>query len=139
MAAGDLAGEGQQVQQRQGERALAAAALADDGQHLAGLQVEADVLDGADDALLGEEGGAEVLDAEDGLGHRALPGDDERAQEAAPSPVSITALGMRGWSSMRHRLAVTCANARRLTSFRPATPPVPGAAISRTATLVGLC
>ena len=49
--------------------ALARAGLADDAEHLAALELERDAVDGVNDAVLGRELDAEVLDLEQPLGH----------------------------------------------------------------------
>ena len=58
--------------------ALARAGLADDPQHLAALQLEADAVDGLDDSVLGGELDLQVLDLDQALGH--LGGPDPRVE-----------------------------------------------------------
>ena len=65
LALGDAAGVRQDAHDRIGRHALAAAALAHDAQHLAGIQVVGDTVDGPDLAGVGIEGGVQVLDLQD--------------------------------------------------------------------------
>ena len=58
-----------QAHDRERGHRLAAAGLADDPERLALLDREADAVDGAHDALAGEEVGAEVVDFEQGHGY----------------------------------------------------------------------
>ena len=64
LARGDAAGPFDQLQDRLHGHALAAAAFADDAEHLAGHDVEAGAVDGAHQPLVHREGDAEVADRE---------------------------------------------------------------------------
>ena len=64
LARGDAARPLDELQDRLHGHALAAAALADDAQHLAGHDVEAGAVDGAHQALVEREGDAQVADRE---------------------------------------------------------------------------
>src|SRR6185503_12800503 len=90
----DAAGSGiDQPQDAARERALARAGLADDGEHLARMDLEVHVVDGVDDGVAAEEpavGGEvlhETLDAQDrlaGLRRRDLVGERNLAHAAPP-------------------------------------------------------
>src|SRR3989304_5096846 len=66
---------------RQGGDALAAARLADDADGLAVADLIRDAVDGLDGAVLGEEGGAQVL----GLGEGSIRSVDGHAPTSSPA------------------------------------------------------
>ena len=70
VAAGDLAGQLDQAEQRLGGDALARAALADQPERLAAVDVEGHAADGLDHAAPREEVDAQVLDVEQRRGQR---------------------------------------------------------------------
>src|SRR5688500_15489249 len=91
---------GQQTHDRHEDLALARAGFADDAKRLAGLDREADVVDGADGALRGGEGGVEVADVEDG-GHAARVPQRSLGSRASRSPSPMKLRQSRVTASMR--------------------------------------
>src|SRR5215217_1772830 len=78
----------QEAQDRQRRHRLAAARLADDAERLAGFEVERDAVDGAHDAVAGEEMGREVADLEEAHMRLASRGS---SRSRSPSPSMFTA------------------------------------------------
>src|SRR5205823_3293308 len=71
LALDDDVGIVDQAEQRQHADALARSRLADDAEHLAGMQLEVETVDRLHHALLGAEGDAEPAQREQRLGHAA--------------------------------------------------------------------
>ena len=81
----------QQPQDRQRGDALAAAGFADDAERLAGIDREADAVDGARDAVLGEEMRLEPVDGEDRLHRYIRRASRGSSRSRSPSPTRLTA------------------------------------------------
>ena len=64
VSGGDPAGIGQNLHDGIGRHALAGAGLAHDAEHLAGVEIERNAVDGVDFAGIGKEGGVQILHAQ---------------------------------------------------------------------------
>ena len=87
-------GDGDQPQDRQRRDALAAAALADDRQRLAGHDVKRHAVDRAHDAVAGEEPGPQIVDLEQRLVATAAAGGGSAATLATGSAALAIAAHM---------------------------------------------
>lgn len=80
VAAGNLGGRRQNLQQGIGRHGLAAPAFADDAHGLAGVDAEADAVERTHHALVAGDADAQVVDIEEGRGHKRLSGVEFRGR-----------------------------------------------------------
>ena len=81
-----------EAEKRHRRDALAGSRLADDPEHLARIELPADLGDGVNDSVLGLELDGEVVDGEDRLRHGLVAGGSSASRR--PSPTKLTASAM---------------------------------------------